>query len=76
VAGQLMLVFASAAAMWGLGELMPLGWAAVIVAVGWAAVAGLLAAAGRKNLQQATPPLQETRETLEEDAQWAKRPRG
>ncbi len=76
VGGHLVLVFASLALMWALGSLMPLGWAALIVAVLWGVVAGVLYAMGRKNLQRATPPMQETVDTLKEDAQWAKRPRG
>ena len=36
----------------------------------------VLYSSGRKNLQRATPPMEETVETLKEDAQWAKRPRG
>lgn len=76
VGGHLVLVFASLALMFALGGLMPIGWAALVVAVLWAVVAAVLASAGRKNLQRATPPLPETVETLKEDAQWAKRPRG
>lgn len=76
VGGHMVLVFASLALMFALGALMPLGWAALIVAVLWAVVAAVLASVGRKNLQRSTPPLQETVETLKEDAQWAKRPRG
>jgi hypothetical protein len=76
VAGQLVLVFASLALMFGLGRWMAWGWAALIVAVAWAAVAAVLASTGRRALRRAAPPLQETVETLKEDAQWAKRPRG
>ena len=55
---------------------MPLGWAALIVAVLWGIVAFVLQSTGRKNLKRATPPMTETVETLKEDAQWAKNPRG
>jgi uncharacterized membrane protein YqjE len=75
-AGHLLVLFASLALMFGLGHWMPLGWAALIVAVLWGIVAAVLASSGRKNLKRATPPMTETVETLKEDAQWAKKPRG
>jgi len=75
-AGHLLVLFLSLAVMFGLGHWMPLGWAALIVAVIWGIVAAVLAASGRTNLKRATPPMTETVETLKEDAQWAKKPRG
>jgi len=75
-AGHLLVLFLSLALMFGLGHWMPLGWAALIVGVLWGIVAAVLASTGRKNLKKATPPMAETVETLKEDAQWAKRPRG
>jgi Flp pilus assembly protein TadB len=75
-AGHLLVLFASVALMFGLGHWMPLGWAALIVAVIWGIVGFVLYSSGRKNLKRATPPMSETVETLKEDAQWAKRPRG
>ena len=76
VGGHFVLLFASLALMFALDEVMPMGWAALIVAVLWAVVAAVLYSTGRKNLRRATPPMQETVDTLKEDAQWAKRPRG
>jgi Putative Actinobacterial Holin-X, holin superfamily III len=75
-AGHLLVLFLSLALMFALGHWMPLGWAALIVAVIWGIVGFVLYSSGRKNLQRATPPMPETVETLKEDAQWAKRPRG
>ena len=75
-AGHLLVLFLSLAVMFGLGHWMPLGWAALIVAVVWGIVAFVLQSTGRKNLKRATPPMTETVETLKEDAQWAKNPRG
>ncbi|TLM80422.1 phage holin family protein, partial [Pseudarthrobacter sp. NamE2] len=46
VAGHFVLVFLSLALMFALGALMPLGWAAVIVAVIWAIIAAILASIG------------------------------
>ena len=73
VAAWLTLLFLSLALMFALANAMDVGWAALIVAVLWAVVAAVLAAVGRSRLRQATPPLQQTVETLKEDAQWAKR---
>ena len=46
--------------------------AALIVMALWAVVAFVLAKAGQKALQQATPPAPQTIETVKEDIQWAK----
>ena len=75
-AGHLLVLFLSLAVMFGLGHWMALGWAALIVAVLWGIVAAVLASRGRAALKRATPPMTETVETLKEDAQWAKNPRG
>ena len=75
-AAHLLTLFLSLALMFLLDVWMPIGWAALIVAIIWGIVAFVLQSSGRKNLQRATPPMPETVETLKEDAQWAKRPRG
>jgi uncharacterized membrane protein YqjE len=47
--------------------------AALIVALVWGAVAGVLALRGRDKVQEAAPPVPEqTVETVKEDVQWAK----
>jgi uncharacterized membrane protein YqjE len=52
---------------------MALWVAALIVAVVYGAIAGVLALRGRDKVQEATPPVPEqTVETLKEDAEWAK----
>ncbi|MEX5303362.1 phage holin family protein [Kocuria sabuli] len=74
VAGHFVLLFLSIALMWGLGNLVGLTWAAVIVAVVWAIIAGILAAVGKKNLNEGKremaeateDPLPLTRETVTE----------
>jgi hypothetical protein len=76
VGGNLVLTFLSLAVMFGLGAWMPLGWAALIVAVLWAIVSAALASSGRKAIKSANPTLPQTTETLKEDAQWVKNPRG
>jgi hypothetical protein len=50
------------AATFGLGAVMPLGWAAAIVAVVCLAIAGILALTGKRAIT-----------TLKEDAPWARR---
>ena len=75
-AGHLLVLFLSLALMFLLDVWMPIGWAALIVAIIWGIVAFVLQSSGRKSLKRATPPMEETVETLKEDAQWAKRPRG
>ena len=50
--------------------------AALIVMVLWVIVAAVLAKAGQKSIQRATPPAPQTVETVKEDIQWAKNPTG
>jgi hypothetical protein len=65
VAGHFILLFLSLALMFALGALMPLGWAAVIVAVIWGIIAAVLTSKGRKELQQ-IKGMPQTGETLSE----------
>ncbi|TDL39120.1 phage holin family protein [Kocuria rosea] len=74
VAGHFVLLFLSLALMWGLSNLVGLAWSSVIVAVLWAVIAGILAAMGKKNLNEGKremteatqDPLPLTRETVSE----------
>ncbi|MEL5989820.1 phage holin family protein [Microbacterium phosphatis] len=51
--GALMAVFfLSVALWWGLGQLVGLGWSAVIVALIWAAIAAVLFVMGRKQIKE------------------------
>ena len=73
VFGFLALGALTACAIAGLSEAMDTWLAALIVAVVYAAIAGVLALTGRKKVEQATPPVPEqTVETLKEDVEWAK----
>ncbi|WDZ90299.1 phage holin family protein [Nocardiopsis sp. HUAS JQ3] len=74
VAGYLALLLLSLAVMFGLAELIGLGWAALVVAVVWAVVGGVLAVVGRNRMREVSPKPERTIETLKEDAQWAKHP--
>ena len=73
VVGLLALGALTAALILALDTAMA-GWlAALVVGVVYAAIAGVLALTGKKEVQQAVPPTPEqTVETLKEDVQWAK----
>jgi hypothetical protein len=64
-AGHLAVVFLSIALWWALGQLIGLGWSAVVVAVIWGIVAAVLASRGRKELN-AIKGLPRTAETVKE----------
>jgi hypothetical protein len=72
VAGWITLVFLSLAVMFGLGAVMPLGWAALIVAVVWGIVGAALAAYGRTRMRAVNPVPTRTVETVKEDVAWMK----
>jgi hypothetical protein len=71
-AGYMVAVLLSLAAVFALGAVMPLGWAALIVAVVWAVVGGVLYTVGRNRMKDVDPVPRQTVETLREDAQWAR----
>jgi predicted lipid-binding transport protein (Tim44 family) len=63
----------SGAAIAALDTAMALWLAALIVALIWLAVAGVLALTGKSKVQQATPPVPEqTQRSVKEDVEWAK----
>jgi hypothetical protein len=65
VAGLLFLVFLSVCAWWGLGLSIGLTWSALVVAVAWAVIAGILALVGKKEFERIRA-LQQTTETLKD----------
>lgn len=73
-AGYLTTVLLSLALVFALGAVMPLGWAALIVAVLWGVAGAVLYSAGRAKLRTVNPKPERTVETLKEDAEWAKHP--
>jgi len=75
-AGYLTVLLLSFAVVFGLGNVIDLGWAFLIVAVVWAAVGAVLYVTGRKKLRAVDPMPRKTVETLREDAQWLKNPTG
>lgn len=73
VSALLSLIALTGAAIAALDTAMTLWLAALIVAVIWLAVAGVLALTGKSKVQQATPPVPEqTQESVKEDVEWAK----
>jgi uncharacterized membrane protein YqjE len=72
VAGFLALIALTLTLIFLLDTFMKLWIAALIVTVLWAAVAGVLALRGKKELQEVNPAPEQTIETVKEDVQWAK----
>jgi uncharacterized membrane protein YqjE len=72
ITGLLVLIFLSWTLVWLLDNWMPVELAALIVALLWAVVTGVLAGVGRKKLQEANPQLPQTQQTLKEDAAWVR----
>jgi hypothetical protein len=75
-AGYLAVVLLSFALVFALGNVMDLGWAALIVAAIWAVIGAVLYANGRKKLKTVDPVPHRTVDTIKEDAQWMKNPTG
>lgn len=65
-AGYMVLLFASIAAWWGLAEVMPQGWAALIVTAVWAVIGAVLYAMGRQRMREVNPVPEQTTETVKE----------
>jgi hypothetical protein len=65
VAGHFVLLFLSIALWYALGELMGLGWSAVVVALIWGIIAAVLAATGRKEFKR-IKGMPQTVETVQE----------
>jgi uncharacterized membrane protein YqjE len=72
-AAYLSILLLSFAAAWGLWEVMPAGFAFLIVGVLWGLVAAVLFVPGRKKLEQVRVPPPETKQSIQEDVEWAKR---
>lgn len=75
-AGYMTVVLLSFAAVFGLAELIGLGWAALVVAVLWAIAGTVMFFIGRSRMRDVSPTPERTIETLKEDAQWVKHPTG
>jgi uncharacterized membrane protein YqjE len=73
VTGLLALAALTTCIIAALDTAMPLWLAALIVAVVYGAIAGVLALQGKNKVQEATPPVpEETVDSVKEDVQWLK----
>jgi Putative Actinobacterial Holin-X, holin superfamily III len=61
--GYMVLLFASIAAWWGIGDAIGHGWSALIVAAIWLIVAAVLGALGRREIS-AVPGVPQTAQTV------------
>lgn len=75
-AAYLAVVLLSFALVFALDAVMPMGWAALIVAVLWGVIGGVLYVIGKNKLKTVDPMPRRTVDTLKEDAQWLKNPTG
>jgi cobalamin biosynthesis protein CobD/CbiB len=71
VAGWFALLFVSFALAWGLAEIMPTGFAFLLVGLLYAAVAAFVAMQAKERMRTVRPP-QNTIETVKEDVAWAR----
>lgn len=65
-AGYMVLLFLSMALWWGLANVMDQGWAALIVAVIWAAIGAVLFTTGRSTLRTVNPKPERTVDTVKQ----------
>ncbi|MGW0842827.1 phage holin family protein [Streptomyces sp. NPDC002787] len=73
-AGYMVALLVTLAAMFGLGNVMDLAWAALIVTALWSVIGLILYRRGRQRMRGVSPKPEQTLETLKEDAQWARHP--
>ena len=72
VAGLVAFIMVTAAAAWGLAEVIPTGFAFLIVAVVLGAAAAGAAKAGQKRMAEFSPVPERTAQTIKEDVEVAK----
>jgi hypothetical protein len=63
VSGHMVLLFASVAAWWGLGDATGHGWSALIVAAIWLVIAAILGLMGRREISS-VPGIPQTTQTV------------
>ncbi|MFJ5730972.1 phage holin family protein [Streptomyces paradoxus] len=73
-AGYMVALLLTLAAMFGLANVMDLGWAALIVTAIWAVIGLLLYRQGGERMRTVSAKPEQTRQTLKEDAQWVRHP--
>jgi hypothetical protein len=72
IATLYLLGFGSLALMFGLGTVMGLGWAALIVTGIWGVVAAVLALSGKSAFKRVRPGIPQTVESVKEDVRWVR----
>jgi hypothetical protein len=72
VLGHLTVAFLALALMFALGNVMDLGWAALIVGVLLGIGAAVLFSVARRRLREINPKPEQTVQTVKEDVQWAR----
>jgi hypothetical protein len=65
VSGHMVLLFASVAALWGIGDATGHGWSALIVAAIWLMIAAILGLMGRREIS-AVPGIPQTAQTVKQ----------
>ena len=65
LSGYMVLLFASVAAWWGIGDATGHGWSALIVAAIWLMIAAILALMGRREIS-AVPGIPQTTQTVKQ----------
>ena len=65
VSGHMVLLFASVAAWWGIGDATGHGWSALIVAAIWLMIAAILGLMGRREIS-AVPGIPQTTQTVKQ----------
>jgi hypothetical protein len=65
VSGHMVLLFASVAAWWGIGDATGHGWSALIVAAIWLVIAAILGLMGRREIS-AVPGIPQTAQTVKQ----------
>jgi hypothetical protein len=65
VSGHMVLLFASVAAWWGLGDATGHGWSALTVAAIWLMIAAILGLMGRREIS-AVPGIPQTTQTVKQ----------
>lgn len=73
-AGYMTAVLLTLTAVFALGNVMNLAWAALIVTGVWAIIAAIGFIMGRKRMRGFSPVPKQTVETLKEDARWLRHP--
>ena len=65
ISGHMVLLFASVAAWWGIGDATGHGWSALIVAAIWLVIAAILGLMGRREIS-AVPGIPQTTQTVKQ----------